>query len=63
MPADDSMTTAQAAEHLGCSVKTITRMVEDGRLTAQIKLPGLRGPYLFERAEIERAEAKAPASP
>jgi excisionase family DNA binding protein len=51
----DAMTTAEAAERLGCSVKTIARMVDDGRLTALMKLPGLRGPYLFAPSVIEHA--------
>jgi len=55
MPETDLLTTAEAAEALGCSVKTIARMVDDGRLTSRMKLPGLRGPYLFDPAEIERA--------
>lgn len=55
---DDPMTTAQAAERLRCSVKTIHRMVEDGRLIASLKLPGETGAYLFEAAEVERVAAE-----
>ena len=56
MPAPELVTTTEAAAELGVAVKTITRMVEDGRLTPQQKLPGIRGTYLFERAEIDRAK-------
>jgi excisionase family DNA binding protein len=48
-------TTAQAAGRLGCSIRTILRMVEDGRLTPAAKMPGESGGYLFESAEVERA--------
>jgi excisionase family DNA binding protein len=62
----DTITTAQAAGILRCSVRTIARMVEAGRLTPEVKFPGPRGGYLFARAEVERArdeaEAKAEAS-
>jgi len=53
----DLVTTTEAAEALGVSAKTITRMAEDGRLTPQQRLPGVRGTYLFERAVIDRAVA------
>jgi len=50
-------TTAEAAERLRVSKRTILRMVEDGRLTAAQKLPGETSTYLFDPAEIERAYA------
>jgi len=59
----EPLTTAEVAEELGCSVKTVTRLVEDGKLTALRKLPGLRATYLFERAEIERAKTARAAAP
>lgn len=57
---EPEITAAVAAERLGVSVKTIHRMVDDGRLTPALKFPGLRGPYLFTEEEIQRALA-APA--
>lgn len=35
------------------SPSTITRLVQTGRLTPAAKLPGIRGAYLFNRADIE----------
>jgi excisionase family DNA binding protein len=54
----DTMTTAEAAQVLGVSTKTVVRMAEDGRLTPHRKLPGLRGTYLFLRAEVKRYAAQ-----
>lgn len=48
------LTTAEAAERLGYSTRTIQRMADDGRLTPAKKLPGETGGYLFDSAEIER---------
>jgi len=50
----DPITTAQAAERLRCDVSTINRMARDGRLAPALKFPGERGPYMFERADVER---------
>ena len=49
------MTTADVAEYLGVSVRTVARMADDGRITPKMKFPGETGPYLFTRAEAERA--------
>ena len=49
------MTTAEVAEQCGgVSVKTVIRWVESGALTPAQKLPGLRGAYLFDPAEVAR---------
>lgn len=61
MTEPELLTTAQAAVRLRCSPRTVTRMAEDGRLTPAMKLPGETGAYLFEPAEIERAERGAEA--
>jgi hypothetical protein len=45
--------TKEAAELIGESVKSTIRRVERGDLTPVSKLPGLRGAYIFERADIE----------
>lgn len=58
MTQSDTITTAQAAEILDCSRRTIARMVEGGRLEPMLKFPGWRGGYLFTRAEVERAAAE-----
>jgi excisionase family DNA binding protein len=57
----EPVTTAQAAERLKCDVSTIIRMAKDGRLTPSLKFGGLRGPYLFEAAEVERVAAELAA--
>jgi excisionase family DNA binding protein len=54
------MTTAQVAERLSRDVRTVHRMVEDGRIEAT-KLPGETGAYLFEPAEVERVAAELAA--
>ncbi len=56
------MTTAEAARTLGVSVRTIHRMVAAGTLTAPIKLPGLRGAYLLDAAEVRRLADKGEAA-
>lgn len=54
---------AEASELTGLDRRTIHRMVERGELKPVSKLPGLRGAYIFNRADIERiaAERKAAA--
>jgi excisionase family DNA binding protein len=58
MTADGRMTAAEAAERLGVTTRTIGRWARDGRLPPARKFLGLRGPYLFERAEVERVAAE-----
>lgn len=60
-PADDLVTTAEACQILGKHPSTLARWVKDGTLTPAMKVPGLRGPMLFDRAEIERRNDKAAA--
>ena len=50
------MTTADVAEYLGVSVRTVARMADDGRITPKIKFPGETGPYLFTRTEALRVK-------
>lgn len=50
----DELTAEEAAAILGCSRSTIARMARIGRLKPSRKLPGLRGPYLFRRADVEK---------
>ena len=55
----DTLTTTEAAQLLGCSPRTIQRMIEAGRLGFERKLPGPNGAYLIPRREVERVKASA----
>lgn len=48
---------AEASEIAGIDRRTIHRMVDRGELAPASKLPGLRGAYIFNRADIERIAA------
>ena len=56
MPGTDTrqVTTREASELLGKSIRATIRLVETGKLTPVMKLPGLRGAYLFDRQAVER---------
>lgn len=56
MPGTDELqlTTREAAELLGESVRQTIRRVEAGTLKPSRKLPGIRGAYIFDRADVER---------
>ena len=57
------ITTAQASKVSGKNWRTIIRLVERGELEPAQKLPGLRGAYLFRKADIEAlASADAEAA-
>lgn len=47
------ITTAEAAERLGKSVPTINRWARNGLIQPVHKLPGIRGPYLFDPEDVE----------
>lgn len=49
----DLLTTREASEILGEGVRQTIRRVERGNLAPAKKLPGLRGSYLFDRADID----------
>lgn len=55
------LTTAEACERLGhdspLDPSTLSRWVQIGRITPAQKLPGLRGAFLFDPAEVERVRA------
>lgn len=53
--------TAEAAALLGKSPRTVARMALDGRLQPAIRVPGYRGPLLFDRTYIETLANKAAA--
>lgn len=44
---------AEASQVLNRNRSTVTRMVERGELNPVSKLPGLRGAFFFNRADIE----------
>lgn len=49
----DLIGTREAAAIIGESVKNTLRRVDSGQLPAVIKLPGIRGAYLFNRSDVE----------
>lgn len=49
----DLLPTAEVARLLGRDVSTINRMVTAGDLTPAVKGPGVRGAYLFHRADVD----------
>lgn len=53
----DLLTTKDAARELRVHVNTISKRVAAGTLSPAAKLNGIRGAYLFERSEIDRAKA------
>jgi predicted site-specific integrase-resolvase len=50
---DTIITAREAATLLGIAVSTFHWHVRRGDIQPSRKLPGLRGPYLFERSEVE----------
>jgi excisionase family DNA binding protein len=61
MLSTDTKTTAEAAAALGVHVKTVHRMVNEGRLTPLLKVPGRTGAYIFAASEVDRAVSEARA--
>ena len=53
MPTGDLITTADAATRKGCHVRTIHRAVDAGLISPAMKLPGVRGAYLFDSADVD----------
>lgn len=49
------LNSAEACEALGgIDRSTLSRWVASGKIRPALKLPGVRGPYLFDPAEVER---------
>jgi hypothetical protein len=46
--------TREASERLGESIRQTIRRVESGKLEPAAKMPGLRGAYVFDAADIAR---------
>ena len=55
------MTSAEVCGELHIDRSTLSRWVSVGRIAAAHKLPGLRGPFLFDRTEVERVKQEAAA--
>lgn len=52
-PSEPLLSAAEVARQLHVDVRTVHRMVADGRLKPVQKMPGLRGAYLFDAASIK----------
>lgn len=63
MSATQLLTSPQVASKLGCSPRTVHRLVESGELVFAQQLAGPNGAYLFDPGEvdayIERTRASA----
>ena len=46
------LSTAQVADLLGRSIRTVQRMAESGEIRAE-KMPGLTGGYVFDAAAVD----------
>ena len=47
------LTTPQAAERIGKSPRQTRRLAEQGKLPGAIKLPGIKGAYIFDTKVFE----------
>ena len=54
----EQITTREASVILDKSVRATIRLVETGKLTPIRKLPGIRGAFIFDRADVERLAAE-----
>lgn len=61
MPKISLIPTAEVVRILGVNVKTVTRWASEGTLPHVQKLPGLRGPYLFDAAAVARFKSERDA--
>lgn len=60
----DQMTTREAAECLGKSRRTVSRMVERNEITPAARFDlGRHGTFVFDRAEVERVRALREQTP
>lgn len=55
------MTSAAVCTELHIDRSTLSRWVAAERIAPATKLPGIRGAFLFSRAEVERAKAEVAA--
>jgi len=56
MAIETLLNSAEASEELGIDRSTLSRWVAAGRIAPATKLPGIRGPFLFTRAEVQRVK-------
>lgn len=61
MPMQTFLSTAETAARLGITARQVQRLVEGGRLSAAVKLPGLRGAYVFDADAVETLKAERAA--
>jgi hypothetical protein len=54
---DGLIRTSEAAELLGESVRQFLRRVERKDIAPAMKLPGIRGAYLFDRSDVEAVKS------
>lgn len=64
MPNGQLLTSPQVAQRLGCSVRTVHRLVDSEELKPAQKLPGPNGAFLFDQDDVETLKkARDGASP
>jgi excisionase family DNA binding protein len=63
MSALDLIGTADAAEILGVSSRTVKRLARAGELPYTIKMPGDTGAYMFLRRDVERIRDQRATGP
>ena len=56
---NDPISAETASQMLGISKDTLIRKIDRGEIKKAHKMPGLRGPYILDRCEIEDMAAKA----
>ena len=60
---DELLTSAIVCDELDIDRSTLSRWVAAGRINPATKLPGVRGPFLFARAELDRVKTTERAGP
>jgi len=48
------ISSSDAADALGIDRSTLALWAREGKIAPLMKLPGIRGAYVFDRAEVER---------
>jgi excisionase family DNA binding protein len=56
------MSSAEAAHRLGVNRSTLTRWVSAGRITPVLTVPGYRGDFLFDPADVETLKLERQSS-
>lgn len=55
------LTSAEVCDLLDIDRSTLSRWVALGRISAAVKLPGLRGAFMFDPEEVDRVKAEVAA--